>query len=222
MIGFGSMAGGFGSRTILGVPVDPDGPEAQQWLREELAKAPYQAAKPTWFDRLSQSFLDWITSITAPSGNGFEAWLPLVLTILAGGVVVAAFLLFGLPRRNRRSSVGVGLFAENDQRSAGDLRRSALSSAASGDWNTAVEDMFRALARGLAERTLVGATPGTTAHLFARQAGAVFPDQHERLAAAAAACDDVRYLGRNAGRADFTAMAELDRDLGTSRPQVGP
>ncbi|MCU1636561.1 MAG: rane protein, partial [Cryobacterium sp.] len=48
------------------IPVDPDAPEAQQWLRDELAEAPYQAAQPTWFDRVSQGFFDWLNSFVAP------------------------------------------------------------------------------------------------------------------------------------------------------------
>ena len=45
------------------VPVDPDAPEAKQLLVDELAKPEYQNAKPTWFDLIMQSILDWINGL---------------------------------------------------------------------------------------------------------------------------------------------------------------
>ncbi|MCU1442455.1 MAG: rane protein [Cryobacterium sp.] len=213
--------GGFGEAIVLTVPVVPDAPEARQWLREELAKAPYQAAKPTWFDRLSQAFLDWIGSLGLPEGDGFGAWIPLILTVLAVAVLIVALLIFGLPRLNRRSGLAAPLFGENDRRTADDLRRAARFHATSADWNSAVQDMFRAIARALAERTIVRPTPGTTAHGFAERAAGAFPNHRERLEAAATAFDSVRYLGRDAAEGDFLAIAALDEELAAARP-AGP
>ncbi|HYI32534.1 MAG TPA: DUF4129 domain-containing protein [Glaciibacter sp.] len=213
MIGMRGAFGGYGTGVRFDVPVDPDAPEAQQWLREELAKAPYQAARPTWFDRLSQGFLDWLGSLTLGEGDGLEGWISLVLTVLAIAALVVAFLIFGMPRLNRRRQAAVTVFGANDRRSAEEMRQSARRAAASHDWNRAVQEMYRAIARGLEERTVLKPSPGTTAHELAARAGAVFPAEADRLADAARAFDAVRYLGRDVGEPEFTAVAGLESEL---------
>lgn len=204
--------------TTSGIPVDPTAPEARRWLQEELAKAPYEAARPTWFDQLSQAFMDWLNSLTVPSGGGFGAWIPLIITIVVVAVLVTAFLIFGLPRLNRRSHLSPELFGEDDRRSADDMRRAARAAAASGDWSLACMEQFRAIARSLAERTVLVVTPGTTAHHFARRAQAAFPAEGARLAESADLFDRVRYLYKPAGENDFRALETLDGDLGRTTP----
>ncbi|TFC29845.1 DUF4129 domain-containing protein [Cryobacterium sp. TMT2-18-3] len=200
------------------IPVDPGAPEARKWLREELAKAPYEAAKPTWFDRLSTSILDWFASLTAPSADGFAAWVPLLLTVAVVVLVVAALLIFGLPRLNRRSRLASVLFGVDDRRGAADLRRAALAAASHRDWNLASAEMFRALARGLSERTILIVTPGTTAHSFAARAAEALPGERVRLSEAAELFDGVRYLGIDGTEQRFLALAALESDLRTARP----
>ncbi|MBC7441808.1 MAG: DUF4129 domain-containing protein [Ramlibacter sp.] len=213
------MSGGWGLDAVVrGIPVDPDAPEAQRWLREELAKAPYQAARPTWFDRVSSAVLDWFGSLSAPSGDGLTGWIPLIVTVVLAAVVVAALLIFGLPRLNRRSRLPADLFGVDDRRSAADLRRAALGAAANREWSLASAEMFRALARGLSERTILVAVPGTTAHSFAAQAAEAFPGEQGRLAEAAETFDGVRYLGEAGTEARFLALAALESDLRSARP----
>ena len=200
------------------IPVDPSSPEAKQWLREELAKAPYQAAKPTWFDRASQAFVEWLTSLKLPSSDQIGPWLPVIITVLVAAVAVTAFLIFGLPRLNRRSTPAAALFGEDDHRSAEAIRRSALAAAAAGGWNRACEEMFRAITRGLFERTIVQLAPGTTAHDVAAAAATSFPDHRVQLGTAAATFDSVRYLGAPGTEAGFRSLAELERTLRAERP----
>lgn len=200
------------------IPVDPDAPEARRWLREELAKAPYQAARPTWFDRWSASFLDWINSLTAPAGDGFGSWTPVILTLALVAVAAAAFLIFGLPRINRRSRLPAELFGEDDRRSSEDMRRAADSAATAGDWGLATEELFRAVARGMVERTVLFVTPGTTAHAFAARAAAAFPAERDRLADAATAFDGVRYLGLAGTEQQYRALASLEGRLRGAKP----
>ena len=209
------MIGGWGHGTtvLAGIPVDPDAPEARRWLREELAKAPYQAARPTWFDRLSQAVLDWFGSLVAPSGQGVAGWVPLIVTIVVALVLAALLIIFGLPRLNRRSSLAADLFGVNDRRSAADLRTAALAAASHRDWTLAGMEMFRALARGLFERTILMTTPGTTAHYFAERAAEAFPGDRVRLAAAADVFDGLRYLGQVGTEEGFLALAALESDL---------
>jgi hypothetical protein len=211
-------AGTFDAGTFWRIPVDPDAPEASGWLRDELAKAPYRAAQPTWFDRVSKSFLDWLASLTAPGGAGLGAWLPLVLTVVVVAALVTVLLVFGLPRLNRRSTLPNDVFGAHDERTAEELRRAALAAASSKDWNLAETEMFRALARGLFERTILVVTPGTTATGLAARAARAFPDERGRLEAAATGFDAVRYLGRDGTETGFNALVALERDLRSTTP----
>jgi len=212
-------AGGEWAVPILSsIPVDPDAPTATAWLRDELAKAPYQAARPTWFDRVSKAFFDWFGSLGAPSGAGIGPWVPLVVTLVITAVVVVAVLVFGLPRWNRRSALQHDLFGRNDGRSADELRRAALSAASHKDWNLATSEMFRALARSLAERTVLFITPGTTAHSFAERAATAFPEERVSLQTAANLFDGVRYLGAEGTESGFLSLAALESALRTRTP----
>ncbi|MDJ0378948.1 DUF4129 domain-containing protein [Cryobacterium sp. PH31-L1] len=211
-------------RTTFGVPRDvpvvPDAPEARQWLREELAKAPYAAARPTWFDRASQAFLDWLQSLTISGDGNLKDWLPIVEVVLVLAALVAGWLLFGAPRLARRRRAALDLFGTIDQRSSAEMRTAAEAAARSGDWSLACEEIFRALARGLAERTVLTVSPGTTAHDFAARARLAFPASGPALALAADTFDRVRYLEQAGTEPDFSALAALEAELRSALPVV--
>ncbi|WP_104082811.1 DUF4129 domain-containing protein [Cryobacterium sp. Y11] len=199
------------------VPVDPDAPDARSWLREELAKAPYAAARPTWFDRASQAFLDWLQSLTLP-GDGGANWLPVLATLVVVAALLASWLVFGAPRLARRRRAGSALFGAVDQRSSAEMRTAASHAASTGQWSLACEEIFRAVARGLAERTILTVSPGTTAHDFAARAGLAFPQAGTALSKAADTFDRVRYLERAGTEAEYRALAALDAELRADAP----
>lgn len=202
----------------LDVPVDPEAPEAREWLIEELSKPQYQSAQPNWLDRLSQAFFDWLTSLEFGDLRGPPALgLIVIVAVVIVGIVVA-FLVFGVPRLNRKSAVTGALFGADDDRNAATIRASALAAAAGGDYSTAIAEMFRCIARGLAERTIITTTPGTTALRFSEQAAAAFPSNARQLAEAAAAFDQVRYLGGTGTEQQFQQLSVLERELRSSRP----
>ncbi|MFB2557342.1 DUF4129 domain-containing protein [Herbiconiux liangxiaofengii] len=204
---------------VADVPVEPGADEARDWLIGELSKTPYQAAQPTWFDRLSQAVADWFASLRVPDGSGFSGLIPLIVVLVVVALIVVAFLVYGRPRINRHSRAPIGsLFGTDDTRSAAELRASAARAAAAGDFTTAVEESFRALARGLEERTVVTTSPGTTAQDFSRRAATAFPPARDELAAGAGLFDDVRYLDRPATHADYERIVTLDRRLQNERP----
>lgn len=200
------------------VPVDPDAPDATEWLITELSKPEYQAAKPTLFDRIAQAIGDWLDSLQLGSAEGPPALGFGVVAAIVVAAVVVAFLVFGLPRLNRRSTVTGALFGDDDARSAARIRQDAERAAAAGDYSAAIVDMFRSLARGLAERTLVSTTPGTTARDFAARAGATFPALADRLATAAVSFDGVRYLGRTGTADEYRDIAALEAALRAASP----
>jgi len=216
------MISSVASSLFLDVPVQPDAEEARNWLLRELAKPEYEAAKPTWFDRLSGAVVDWFASLSfssagAPPGLG----IVLVLALVVAAIVVA-FLVFGVPRLQRRSAITGSLFGDDDARGSQQLRAAAEARAAEGDYAAATAEMFRAIARGLAERAIITTTPGTTAHYFAARAASAFPDLASALVTSATLFDEVRYLGRPGSLAGYTTVAELERTLHTTTPAVLP
>ncbi|MFC0681378.1 DUF4129 domain-containing protein [Lysobacter korlensis] len=200
------------------VPVEPDAPDAREWLLDELSKPAYERAKPNWFDRASQAVWDWITSLFEGGFGGPPVLTLVLLGLLILGGVVLAFVLFGSPRLNRRSSAFGAVFGETDERDAAELRRAADAAASRGDWTLAIEELFRAIARGLAERAVLTTSPGTTAHHLAERAGAAFPAFADRLRGAARIFDEVRYLGIPGSADRFDAVLSLERELRSARP----
>jgi hypothetical protein len=199
------------------VPVDPDAPDATQWLITELSKAQYQAAQPTLFDRFAKSIQDWFESLQLGAASGPPALGLTVVIVLAVAAIVAAILIFGLPRLGRRSRVTGSLFGDEDARTAARIRQDAERAAANGDYSAAVVEMFRAIARGLAERTIVTTSPGTTAHDFAARTGDIFPVLAERLTESAESFDSVRYLERTGTQAQYEAIASLEKSLRSAK-----
>lgn len=203
----------------LDIPVDPSSPQAQDWIRNELAKPEYQAAKPTWFDIASKAVQDWLASLlNGPTGSASPVLLVVVVLIVAA-VIVVAFLVFGRPRVNRRAaSAPRALFGAGDARSADELRRSAADAARAEDWPLAIEEQFRAIAAALDERTLVEVRPGTTATEFASQASRAAPAEAAELRQAARTFDEVRYLDRPGSEAGYGHLLDLDGRLQRVRP----
>lgn len=201
------------------IPVTPDADEARDWLLRELSKAEYEAARPTWFDRLASAISDWFFSLQVPDiGGGSGLGLAVILTLVVIALVIA-FLIFGVPRLNKRSGYSFELFGDTDVRDAAQLRTAAEASAARGEFDLAIAEMFRAIARGMVERTVLTTTPGTTAHDFAQRVAVAFPDFLPRLTAAARTFDEVRYLGKTGTSEGYLAVADLEKDLRMTRPQ---
>ena len=200
------------------IPVEPDRPAARRLLADELAKQEYQSAKPTWFDQLLGGIGDWLDSLRFGDAQGPPAFGMLVLIVVIVILLVIAFLIFGLPRLNRRSAVSGSLFGEDDARTAAQMRSAAEAAAARGDHATAIAEMYRSIARGLAERTVLTTMPGTTAHDFSLRAGRAFPPQSDALTAASAAFDDVRYLGGTGSAESYLQVAALEAELRAAKP----
>lgn len=208
---------------ILDVPVDPDDEQARRWLEDELARGDEQYQPPEapgWW----QDFLDWLERLLTgapeaptPAFETGQAVGIVVAVILIVAILVVAFAIFGLPRLRKRSKVTGDLFGEHDDRSALQLRTVAQRAADAGDYTSAVVELFRSLARDLAERGIVVTFPGTTARDFARRTGLVFPPIADRLAEAAAVFDDLRYLGGVGTLTQWQWMSALDGDLRASR-----
>jgi Domain of unknown function (DUF4129) len=204
--------------TRLDPPVTPNGPTAQGWILTELAGPEYRASQPTWFDRAATAVRDWFDSLGGTAGPS-APWLgPVVVVVVVAVVLVIAFLVFGLPRLNRRSTVAGELFGEDDQRSATEILAAARAAARTGDYSLAIVEGLRSIARSLGERTLVTMFPGTTAQDFARHAGVLFPPFADDLRRTATSFDAVRYLDEAGTEAQWQLVERLARNLQTATP----
>ncbi len=203
-------------------PLDPTPDEARDWLTRELSKQVYESAKPTWFDLLAEQFWKWVQSLfgQGPEGSFFGAWAQLVIVIVIVGLIVAAFFIFGMPRLRRRiaGQAAGSLFGEDESRSSIELRAAADLAARASDWNTAVIERYRAIAKMLSERVIVAVTPGMTAQTLAQETGIEFPEHTGSLRRAAALFDGARYLSQKLSRSDYDAVLNLDRALTSSSP----
>ena len=202
-------------------PIAPDPDEARRWAEEELSRPAYQAAEPTPIDRFARGVAEFFGSIFSgqvPAALG--PWLAVGAIVVVLALIGIAVLIWGRPRSTVRSRSAVPLFGEAEARSADELRADAERAAGRGAWDEAVVLRVRALARGLAERTILDPVPGATVHRFAADAARAFPGSRADLDAVARSFDDVRYLRRPGTPTAYAAVTALDEQLSRSRAEV--
>lgn len=203
------------SEPPITIPRDP----AREAARRELSKRLYHENDPSWFQRALNAFWDWVgkllsTAATATPG-GALGLVVIILAVLA--VLGALWWRLGTPRREPASSAA--LF-DDRPRSAAEHRATAEAHAAQGHWNQAVQERMRAIVRSLEERALLDIRPGRTADEAAAEAARALPAHADRLHTAARDFDDVTYGGRRASGQSYQRIAELDRDLERTKPQL--
>lgn len=203
---------------LSSIPVDPDNPDARDLIVQELSKPEYQAAKPTWWDLMSKALWDWLTSLKFDVSGIPGGWFSLAIGTVLVVAIVVLIAQYGVPRLQAKSNDALTLFSESDLRTSDELLESAKQAALRKDWNLAIEDAFRSIARSLLERVLVNSTPGTTAVGFANNASLIFPSFASRLTDGAASFDRVRYLEEEGTEAEYLALLELGKQIKASQP----
>ncbi|MFF0004362.1 DUF4129 domain-containing protein [Streptomyces tibetensis] len=192
---------------------------AREAARRELSKRMYHENDPSLFQRALDAFWDWLGKLLNAASDatpgGTLGLLVIVLAVVA--VLAALWWRLGIPRRQPTSSAA--LF-DDAPRSAADHRAAAEAHAAQGHWSQAVQERMRALVRALEERALLDVRPGRTADEAAAEAGRALPAHTDRLRTAARDFDDVTYGGRSATEQSYHRIAELDRDLERTKPQL--
>ncbi|MBS3178489.1 MULTISPECIES: DUF4129 domain-containing protein [unclassified Pseudoclavibacter] len=202
-------------------PLEIDEDRARDLLQGELAKSEYTQASPTWLDLWIDDFWNWVNDILQPI-DGVPGGLSPIALVLGAIVVLAVIaLLVGRPilvqRARRRSAFSPDLF-DGDERSAQELRASAAAAGARGDFETAVIEQFRALARAVHDRTVIALSPGMTATAVAEATTSAFPGQAPGLHRAARSFNAARYLGLGASEDDWLALREVDSALQAAKP----
>ncbi|MFV0374945.1 DUF4129 domain-containing protein [Microbacterium sp.] len=211
-------------RTLAAIPaLTPDGDEAREWAEKELSRAVYQDAQPTPFDRAAQAVGDFLGSLfSGDAPPSWGPWLAVIAIAVVIAVIVLAIVIWGKPRGVARSRAPLELFGETDERPSEEIRADARAAAERGDWDNAIVLRFRALARALAERTVIDPEPGTTVHRFARSAATAFPAERAALERGADTFDDVRYLRRPGTPDGYRSVADLDDRLARATPALSP
>lgn len=200
----------------MSVPVVPDEPTAREWLERELGDPVYAQARPGLLQRAWEALQDALSQAGGPAS---PLLLLVLLAVVVGVVVLVVWRTGPLRAAARTATAGGGEIGLEEHVTAAGYRARADAAAAAGDWRTAVLDRFRALVRGLEERTVLDPRPGRTADEAAHEAGLALPAVADRLVSAARVFDDVAY-------GDRTATAEhhdrvRDADDAASRARLG-
>lgn len=204
-----------GDEPPVTIPRDP----AREAARRELSKRMYHENDPSLFQRALNAFWDWVDklfrSAAAATPGGTLGLVVVIVAVLA--LLGALWWRLGAPRREPASSA---VLFDDRPRSAAEHRAAADAHATQGHWNQAVQERMRGIVRSLEERALLDIRPGRTADEAAAEAGHALPDHGARLHSAARDFDDVTYGGRRASEQSYHRMAELDRDLERTKPQL--
>lgn len=208
----------FLAQAAAGAPVEPDAATARRWAVEELLDPVYHEQRS-----LLSRLLDWLGAqldgLSTPAALSPVAVLLVVAVIVA--VVVVAFVVAGPVRASRAGAAGRRVLAEDDARTSDQIRAAADAAAARGDWALAVLERYRAIVRGLEERTVLDERAARTAHEAALAAAGRLPSLGDALVAAGRTFDDVAYGDVPATADDERRLRELDRLVQDARPTVG-
>lgn len=197
----------------LDAPLDPSSDEARRWLEDELAKGVYHA-QPSLLERISE----WIARLLSltPDGGAPSFLVPVVVLVV---LAVLALVLVRVLRREvgptRDAAGGVLDVPDVD---AVTLRSRAREALARGNWDAAVLDGVRTIARSGVERVVLDDAPGRTAHEVALALASPFPSEGDSLLRAADVFDAVRYGHRRATEAQAREVLALEERLATTRP----
>jgi hypothetical protein len=199
-------------------PITRDG--AARSARHELAKPIYHRGSESLPARVMHAigrFIDHLlnTTFKHTPGGGLGSLILLAIVI---GVVGLIVWRVGLPARN--NTAGAVFQTDAPTMSANDHRLRSSRAAEAGDWNTAVVERMRALARELTDRGILDSRPGRTATELAVDAAVQLPAARGSLAAAADTFNRVAYGGVVATVADLNAMIAADQAVASNSPRL--
>lgn len=188
--------------------VDIDREAAYEAANRELSKPIYP--RPSLSDRIIGWLNDALSDLVRTGAGVPGGWFTL---LVLGLLVVAAAIVALRVARRTMGSRRAGRLYDTAVLSAGDYRAAAERAAAQADWNHAIRQRLRAIARQLEEDGLLAAVPGRTAGELAREAGRLLPGFEAEFSAAAVLFNDVTYGGRPGTERGYRALAALDDDL---------
>jgi hypothetical protein len=201
------------------VPVHPDRGTARDWAVQELSRREYQEAQPGLGERLLTWLWEQINQLQLGGGAPPVPALILIGVLIGAVVTYAVRRSGGLHGTARRKAAAV---LPERQTTAADHRAAAQRHEDAQEWDLAVVERFRAVARELEERALLTRQPGRTALEVARDGGAARPDLASELIAAAHFFDDVSYGHLSVSESAVEALRTLDNRLLANKPSNQP
>ncbi len=187
----------------------PGAQEAREQARRELARTPYQQAKPSLTTRALQwiyeHVIELLNKTTASVPGGRLGVLLLVLVVVGLAAVVLVRL-----RPSLRQARTDALFSLASDLTADEHRRLADDLSTRGDHAQAVRERLRAVVRELEQRGVLDPRPGRTADEVAAEAGRLVPTIAAPLRRGVGVFDDVWYGGRSADAASYAVLVEID------------
>lgn len=194
----------------------PGADQAREAARRELARTPYQQAKPSFARRaliyLYEHVVDLLDRAGATLPGGRTGVLLLLLVVLGLVAVVVVRL-----RPSLRQARTDALFALDADLTAAQHRSRADDAAGRGEHAVAVRERLRAVVRELEERGVLDPRPGRTADEVAREAGALVPSVAAPLRRGVTVFDEVWYGGRTADAASYAVLVEVDATVTGAR-----
>lgn len=192
---------------MVTVPVDIDPDAAREAAARELADPAYQAAEPSFVERIFERIGEFLADVLSAAGG--LGGVGLVILLILGVMVFAVVRMrVGGLTRSRRTARPV--FGTGRARSAEDHRQAAELARAQGDLSTAVRERFRAIVRELETRGVLDERSSRTVDEIALRAGRRMPARAGELRAAATLFDDVVYGERLPADAGYHDLAALD------------
>lgn len=206
-----------GATAPLRVPVDLGREQAAELARTELADPAYHPPDEPLLQRVLQWLMDRVQELVDRIGQaapgGWLGVLGLVVLVVAA-IAVVRWRMGPVGRTARGASP---LFSLATPATASEHRRRSEEQARAGRYAEAVRERLRAVVRELEERGVLSPRAGRTADEAAATAGAALPGVAAALRAGAARFDEIWYGGRDAVRADYEQLVELDRAVAGAR-----
>lgn len=206
-------------RRLLAVGLNPDNDEARRWLQDELSEERYQPDSPGLLQRIADAFDEWLADLFGGVGRSATPVNGVVAALAAIVLVILVIVLLRYVRRTPRVTGGSAVLDAAERRDARDHRRLAAEAMAAGNYDTAVVEAMRAIARAGIDRTLLPDVPSLTATEVASGLGRVFPAQAAPLHFAAEWFGAVVYGDDHATAAQAEAVLSLEKQLAGTRPR---
>lgn len=198
---------------MSGPPLDPSGDQARSLLRDELAKPDY--LRSDLLDRITR-WLERLISHTTGAVSGVPLLTTLAAIVVVVALLVAVLLVASRARRSARSAAADRAVLTDRTTTAAELRVRAEAHLAAGQYDEALVDGYRALARRQIERVTIEDIPQATAHEIARAIAAsdrTAPGLGDEVAVAADLFDAVLYGDHPATRDQAAGVLTLDDRL---------
>lgn len=202
------------------VPVQVGRDEAARAARSELLKPEYLAERPSWVQRLLEWVFERVGEAMNAAGSGRTAVVTAIVVVLVAVVVIALVWRSGAMLPHRTGSTA--LFDGDTGTTAAQHRAQAQHYASNGQWDLAVRERLRAMARHIEQAGVLEPRPGRTAEEIATQAGRLFPAIGDDLRAAVRRFEDVWYGQRHATQQDYQRMCAHDERISAQRWRSQP